>query len=443
MKISVKQSLGLGVAALLAFGGAGSVAAAPPQDWSVVPAQTVKLFYPGQGGYDWLRSPDHQRADQKVLRGDSCASCHEGEQQEIGDLIVSGQRLEPTPIPGKNGWVDLNVQVAYDAENAYFRFQWKTHMNRPGQMHDYMRFDGEKWSFYGGARSDKGVRSGEAPAIYEDRLALMIDDGAVPLFREQGCWLTCHQAMRDMPDEASKDAVQAHPRLGKDGLNESDVRKYLPFSRSDENAGWDKVKSAEDVAQLKANGQFLELMQWRAGRSNPVGMADDGYVLEYRLSDEGTGPFTWNVDRKTMTPKFMFDASKTGMKSITVAEIGDPAKPYAVIQEENAVPYDANAGWKADDVLPGRLLTRAGTKGSAADNEQAKGEWKDGVWTVVWTRKMNTGHPEDDKILQEGKAYTVGFAVHDDNATTRFHFVGFPVTIGFGTAGDIQATKLQ
>ena len=57
-------------------------------------------------------------------------------------MIVAGERLEPTPIDGKNPTVDLNVQVAYDGENAYFRFNWPTQMNRPGQMHNYMRFDG-------------------------------------------------------------------------------------------------------------------------------------------------------------------------------------------------------------------------------------------------------------------------------------------------------------
>jgi hypothetical protein len=28
---------------------------APPADWSAVPVKTVTLFYPGQGGYQWLR----------------------------------------------------------------------------------------------------------------------------------------------------------------------------------------------------------------------------------------------------------------------------------------------------------------------------------------------------------------------------------------------------
>jgi hypothetical protein len=416
---------------------------APPADWSKIPTKSVTLFYPGQGGYQWLRSPDHKRAYKKVMEGDSCVSCHEGEEKDIGDLIVTGERLEPNPIPGKNGSIDLGVQAAYDTENAYFRFQWNTNFDRAGQMHNYLRFDGEKWAFLGGPRSSGKVASGAQPPLYEDRLAIMIDDGSVPMFAEQGCWLSCHQGMRDMPDMVAKDQVKAHALLGDGGLKKSDIRKFLPSSRSDDNASWDKTKSAEEIAKIKAAGGFVDLMQWRAARSNPVGMTDDGYVLEYRLFDAGKGPFTWNVDRKTMTPKYMFDAGQAGMKSITVADVGDPSKPFAMIREDNAVPYDPAAGWKVDDVLPGRLLSRADAKGSAADNDSAKGEWDNGTWTLVMTRKLNTGHPEDDKILQVGKSYTFGFAVHDDNVTTRFHQVSFPLQVGFGAEGDIEATKVE
>ncbi len=439
MKLLLVVSTGLALTAGVSM----PAVSAPPTDWSAIPTTTVKLFYPGQGGYQWLRSSKHKRAYKKVIAGDSCVSCHEGEEADIGDLIVAGERLEPAPIPGKNGSVDLKVQVAYDSENAYFRFQWDTNMNRPGQMHNYMRFDGEKWEFYGSHRASEKVRSGAQPPLYEDRLAMMIDDGTVPVFAEQGCWLSCHNGMRDMPDMATKDQVQAHALLGNEGLKKKDVRKYLPASRSDEGASWEQTRSAEEIAQIKADGGFVDLMQWRAARSNPVGMADDGYVLQYRLFDGGKNPFGWNVDRKSMTPKYMFDASKVGLKSLTETDVGDTSKPHAMIREENAVPYDPDAGWKEGDVLPGRLVSRADAKGSAADNDSTEGVWKDGTWTLVWTRKMNTGHPEDDKILREGKAYTFGFAVHDDNVTTRFHHVGFPLLIGFGAEGDIQATKIQ
>lgn len=380
---------------------------------------------------------------QRRKTGGVCVACHMGTEQEKGNKLVAGGDLEPAPVPGKNGSIDLAVQATYDAEYLYFRFQWRTNMNRPGDMHNYIRFDGANWAFYGGPRSSQKVRDSSQPPLYEDRLAIMLDDGSIPGFKEQGCWLTCHQGMRDMPNMATKEKVQAHPVLGEGGLKKSDVRKYLPLSRTDDNASWDKVKSAEETAELKAMGKFVDLMQWRAARSNPVGMADDGYVLEYRLFDGGKKMFSWNVDRKTMTPKYMFDAAKVGAKSLTAADIDDASKQHAIIQEQNAVPYDPNAGWKEGDVLPGRLLTRTGVEGSAGDNSQANGVWKDGVWTVVFTRKLNTGHPEDDKIMKEGGVYTVGFAVHDDNVTTRFHHVGFPLSLGIGVKADIEAIKVN
>lgn len=419
-----------------------SAGAAPPADWSAVPVETVELFYPGQSSFGWLRGKEHKGAA-LVKKGGACLKCHKGSVEKRGAKIVAGGPLEPAPIPGKKGSLALAVQAAYDAETLYLRFQWPTQMARPGRMHNYIRYDGENWAFYGGPRSSDTVRDGGQPPLYEDRLALMIDDGSVPMFAEQGCWLTCHDGMRDMPGAPSKDTVKAHPRLGTGGLGKSDVRKYLPASRGDGLAAWDQVKPADAVAGLKAGGGFLDLMQWRAARSNAVGMADDGYVLEYRLFDEGKGPFAWNVDRKTMTPKYMFDAAKVGAKALSEAEAGTGAEPYAVIREANAVAYDPGAGWKAGDVLPGRLLSRDDAEGSAADNNQVAGTWADGTWTVVWARKLDTGHPADDKVLKAGKAYTFGFAVHDDNVTTRFHFVSFPVTLGIGAKGDITAVALD
>ena len=45
--------------------------AAPPADWSQIPTKTVKLFYPGQSSYQWLRSPAHKRASSCWREGGS------------------------------------------------------------------------------------------------------------------------------------------------------------------------------------------------------------------------------------------------------------------------------------------------------------------------------------------------------------------------------------
>ena len=48
----------------------------------------------------------------------------------------------------------------------------------------------------------------------------------------------------------------------------------------------------------------------------------------------------------------------------------------------------------------------------------------------------------DDKALREGQAYNIGLAAHDDNITTRGHFVSFPLRLGIDVDGDIRAVKL-
>jgi len=186
-----------------------------PANWSNIPVKTVKLFYPGQSSYQWLRSKAHKRADKKVIAGDSCVSCHEGEEEDIGNLIVSGKKLEPSPIPGKQGVKDLLVQAAHDNEYLYMRFQWKSQLNREGRMHNMIRYDGKDWKFYGSHRASSKVTKDGQPALYEDRLAIMLDDGTVTGFAAQGCWLTCHTGLRDMPDRPTKKQVKAHPLLGK------------------------------------------------------------------------------------------------------------------------------------------------------------------------------------------------------------------------------------
>jgi hypothetical protein len=407
-------------------------------NWSSVPVNTLKLFYPGQSTYQWLRSPDHKRANLQTKEGQACVACHKGEEEQLGNLLVKEGRLEPMPVDGKSGYKEVALQVAYDADTAYFRFQWKTDNNYAGTAHPYLRYDGKEWKVYGHPKLDAVVQDGEQPGIYEDRMSIMIDDGKVPNFANQGCWLTCHDGERDNQQLPTKDEVQANPLFK--AIKKSDVRKYLPSTRTDEEASWDKGKSMEEIAKIKAAGGFLDLMQWRGHRSNPVGMADDFYVLEYRNGDAGKNPFGSNVDKEKHQPKFMFDEKVFGKKAVREEDIRK--METTLIRESNAVPFDPNAGWKEGDLIPEYIVSREDAKGSAADNDQAKGVWKDGMWTVVWARKMGLAN-DDDKALKVGGAYNFGFAAHDDNITTRGHHVSFPLSIGFGAKADIEATKVN
>jgi hypothetical protein len=434
-----KRYLVLGISVIAA--GCASMATGPQAiDWNKVPATKLTLFYPGQSSYEWLRSDAHKGASKESVRGDACVSCHDDpkEEQIQGTKILKGSHpLEPTTIAGKkNGYVDLNVQAAYDDKNAYLRFQWKTQNPYPGNEHQYLRFDGHEWKVYGFPKLDKVVQEGKQPGVYEDRMSVMIDDGKVPGFATQGCWLTCHDGQRDMPKQFTKEEVAANALLT--AIKKSDVRKYLPETRTNP-SDWKTGKSVEEIAKIKAAGGFVDLIQWRAHRSHAVGMADDGYVLEWRLGDAGKDMFGSNADAKTHQPKYMWDAKKVGYKSITADQMrkGD----HYLIREQNAVPFDPSAGWKEGDMVPDYLISREDAKGSAADNN-AIGSWKDGMWTVVIIRPLGLANA-DDKALKAGGVYNVGFAVHDDNITTRGHFVSYVKTLGLGAKADIQAVKLN
>lgn len=433
------------VAALGAIGvfASGHATAADPAkiNWSKIPATTVHLFYPGQSSLEWLSSDAHEGAGKSVKAGKACTSCHDEKdaEKELGEKLVKAGPLEPMPVAGKEGYKDLKVQAAFDDKNAYLRFQWKTQNAYPGTEHQYLRFDGKEWKVWGFPKLDKIVQDRQMMGLYEDRMSIMIDDGKVPGFAQQGCWLSCHDGQRDMAKQFTKEEVAANPMLT--AVKKSDVRKYLPDSRTNP-YDWKTGKSVEELAKIKAAGGFVDLIQWRAHRSHPVAMADDGYVLEWRNSDDGSNMFAGNADAKTHAPKYMWDEKKVGYKSITVDQLHK--RDHFLVKEQNAVPFDPNAGWKEGDLIPDYITSRTDAKGSAADNN-AIASWKDGVWTVVVTRPLGLAN-SDDIALKAGGIYNVGFAAHDDNITTRGHHVSFVKTLGLGVAKgtkvDINAVKL-
>ena len=70
----------------------------------------------------------------------------------------------------------------------------------------------------------------------------------------------------------------------------------------------------------------------------------------------------------------------------------------------------------------------------------ATGSFEGGKYTVVITRKLNTGDKGDIE-LKDGKAFSAGIAIHDNKNKDRKHYTSFPITIGLSAAGDIKAKK--
>lgn len=428
-------------AALGTLGSATAVAQdATKVNWSGVPTSEITLFYPGQASYQFLTGKEHAKGSKALKEGRTCVRCHEGEEADIGNKIVSGKRFEPKPVAGKPGTVKVTMQAAFDSQNLYMKISWPA--KDPGAFHEYVVYRDGKWATYATNKNNAAVAAGKMKASYEDRFTIMLGDGkSVPGFNSYGCWATCHNDMRYMPNEAKKDAVVAHPILGAAGLKKEDVRKYLPESRTamGSTGGWDKIKPKSEFDALRAKGVFLELWQWRGYRSNPVQAADDGYLLEYRAFDAGKNPFFNNWAGAKGEPIFMFDPAKNnGRAGLTEAEFRNPKAPLLTVA--NRVPYDPKYKWKNGDLMVKQGLQKP--EGSAGDN-RVVGTHAGGAWTLLWTRKLNTGN-KDDIALKSGETYPIGLAVHDDNVTARFHHVSFPLKLSLGaTGGNINAVPLK
>lgn len=209
-------------------------------DWAKAPGKDISLFYPGQASWEWvLTEKDHSGAP-KFRGGKNCVDCHEGEQKDMGDRIVTGKKLEPSPIPGKRGSVIMNVKAAYDANTLYIRLQWP----------------------------DQALQNGlKAEAKDQAKVTMILDDGSVTEATRAGCWGVCH-------DDAN--GMASHPAG-------QDLKKYLAKSRTKitRQGGGQNYKSDAEIAALASGGHYLEYWQAHLNVGKPAA-ASAGHILKAR-----------------------------------------------------------------------------------------------------------------------------------------------------------------
>ena len=136
----------------------------------------------------------------------------------MGKKMVTGQKIEPHVIKGKAAAIPVTVQAAHDGSQLYLRFSWK----QPAG---------------GGEKMDK-----DNPV----KLAFMLEDNKVERANLSGCWETCHQDARTMPE------------------------------------GKDDKKTKYVVGGDVKGGKFYDLVQWKS-KGKPV----DGYVADKRVMEGG------------------------------------------------------------------------------------------------------------------------------------------------------------
>jgi hypothetical protein len=236
----MKQTILAGSIGLIAAMAHGAAMAAPPADWSKVQGTEITLFYPGTSPMEWIFGDlriDRVRhgGGRAFKQGDTCADCHGDEAAQMGEKIVTGEKLEANPIPGKPGAIPVTVKATHNGDTLYMQFSW----TQPA-----------------------AANAPKADADNPMKLAFMLDAGKVAMADQSGCWASCHGDSRTMPDASDK-----------------------------------KTKYVKDGSL--ASGVFYDLVQWRSGENKVYdGYVADTRVLEPSTDVQAQGQLdgnTWTV----------------------------------------------------------------------------------------------------------------------------------------------------
>ncbi len=393
--------------------------------------------------------------------GTKTISCDDGTSVTVtdGDDAVPGV---PT-LEGHNGnhgnILGYDVQAAYNNDTMFVRV---TYRGNEGKRHQYLHYDGTKWVKEGGDRRDaQGAIDGDTDqgdqtqntTIYEQRTSIMWNDPSatpnVTNFGKFGCYLTCHDDSRHMPEWNS--------------ANGHDSKWVDPAQVSGYAAG-----TADKV---------LDLWHWRGARSNPIAMADDQYIKSLpwagstsgsddggRKGDgpkdssvffnqglDGSGNPEYLLDPATTWGSFTFPWEQFWQTPFYYMTMPEAASMGHTTPNPTTIPYaDAvTAGYAptAGDTVPRRILrpgfgSRADITAHGTTFTPESPDGRLGVWRVQMQRKLTNGN-DDDVQLVAGNTYEVGFEVHLWEYTTRDHYISFPMTLSLGTGGDIEAVNIS
>ncbi|GAI40499.1 unnamed protein product, partial [marine sediment metagenome] len=263
----------------------------------------------------------------------------------------------------------------------------------------------------GGTRRDAQATIDDDPARgptnqnstnYESRVTFMLNDPssdhAVPNFDKVGCFATCHDNSRAMPE---------HSTAG------DEVGKYL------------NIDPAHPNAQL-------DLWHHRIARANPIGMSDGQKVIQtdgttggrkgdgglgapYQTNDIVDGHPTWVLDNDDTGSAFAFDFENTHTDPNHSFMLDGDSPPMTIptaLDWQDAV--DRNYVPQEGDTVPRRRLrdlrgtvrgdiTALGTTFTPSDPDEHFGHIESNT-----QRLLDTGDP-DDTALADGGVYDIAF----------------------------------
>jgi hypothetical protein len=175
-----------------------------------------------------------------------------------------------------------------------------------------------------------------------------------------------------------------------------------------------KLAGVEDKApgRMYTNkpGETLDMWHWKGVRTNPVGQIDDQYIDDTK---DPTKNENWGRKNDAKTGGgYVDNVNKDQTGPMVMSKTAGPDSKYWIMAADKIEFVDT---FKPGDIVPSMIVEPF--TGSRADIE-ARGVWKDGVWTIEIKRKrVTTGDKAREQDVQFDdlkKTYYFGVAVFDN-----------------------------
>lgn len=240
-----------------------------------------------------------------------------------------------------------------------------------------------------GSGNDAVWGSAEAYTIYDERMKADITLKAV--------------YTNDMVFFLVQYPDQTEDRLHKPWVWNKELEIYKPGKQREDTFifKWNMETRDVDLSNFSEDTYTADLWYWKAHRTDPAGYTDDKSQV---LAAETGKKATALVSRKGQKRFLM-----------RLGDEGTSAQKKRVLTDYQG------------DIQP-QYLSRQPT-GSRAD-VKAKGEWKDGMWTIEFGRKLVTGYTDDVQFSNLDKKYLFGVSIKSlygeefDNSAPNFYGQG-------------------
>ncbi len=269
----------------------------------------------------------------------------------------------------KDGSTSATLKAVYTSDTIYFLLQYEDPTMSLRRSPFVKQPDGT-WK----KLADPDDKGGDNNKYYEDKFAMIWNiNNSIKGFDSAGCFATCHAGEPNKPF-GNKYTASA----GEIG----DIWH------------WKSVRTGVSVGQL--DDQYVDDTRWDKDKAPDAG----------RKSDDKTSGGYVDIALKDAKPEFMNKDAKPANKGGTYW-----------LKDTDKVAFDDSKFVAGDEVASILVAPFTGDRGDIT----AASAWKDGKWTIAFSRKLTTGSKTDVQFNSLDGTYTFGIALFD-NAQVRHAF---------------------